>query len=123
MSVPNQVMLVDDDFTTTQLLKILLEMDGYIVRIVPNGKKVVTEAKANRPDVVIMDVHLGDANGIEVLRDIRADDELTYLPVIMSSGMDLEDQCKDAGATAFVLKPFPPDQLSTVIQKALTPNP
>lgn len=123
MSVPNQVMLVDDDFTTTQLLKILLEMDGYLVHIVPNGRKVVAEAKANRPDIVIMDVHLADSNGIDVLRDIRADAELTYLPVIMSSGMDLEDQCKDAGATDFVLKPFPPDQLSTVIQKALTPNP
>lgn len=118
--MPNQVMLVDDDYTTTQLLKILLEMDGYLVQIVPNGKQVVTEAKAQRPDIVIMDVHLADSYGIDVLRDIRADVELTYLPVIMSSGMDLEDQCMDAGATAFVLKPFPPDQLSTVIQKALS---
>ena len=116
-------MLVDDDYTTTQLLKILLEMDGYSVRVVPNGRKVVSEAKHNRPDVVIMDVHLADSNGIEVLRELRSDHELTQLPVIMSSGMDLEDQCKQAGATAFVLKPFPPDQLSTVIQKLLTPNP
>ena len=121
--MPNQVMLVDDDFTTTQLLKILLEMDGYSVRVVPNGNKVMLEARANRPDVVIMDVHLGDANGIEVLRNIRADGELRQLPVIMSSGMDLENQCLDAGATAFVLKPFPPDQLTSVIQKVLTPNP
>jgi DNA-binding response OmpR family regulator len=117
--VPTQIMLVDDDFTTTQLMKLLLEIDGFEVRVVPMAGKVLAEVKAERPDVVIMDVHLADANGLDVLRHLRAEAELDGLPVIMASGMDLEEQCKAAGATAFVLKPFPPKEMASVIQKVM----
>jgi CheY-like chemotaxis protein len=103
----------------TGLLQILLEMDGFAVRVVPHADQVLTEALNFRPDVVLMDVHLADADGLEILRALRQNEELTGLPVIMTSGMDLEEQCKAAGADHFLLKPYPPDTLTSMLQRVL----
>lgn len=113
-------MLVDDDRTLTGLMKTLLELDGFNVSIVAQVAQVPVQVHAQQPDVVIMDVHLADGDGLALLRQLRADPATQSLPIIMASGMDLEDQCLDAGATAFVLKPYPPDQLTETIQKALS---
>jgi two-component system chemotaxis response regulator CheY len=113
-------MLVDDDRTLTGLMKTLLELDGYAVSIVAQVKQVATEIRAQQPDVVVMDIHLADGDGLSLLRRLRADPVTQALPIIMASGMDLEDQCKDAGATGFILKPYPPDQLTDTIQKVLS---
>ncbi|MBL8057624.1 MAG: response regulator, partial [Anaerolineales bacterium] len=113
----HKVMLVDDDRTLTGLLKTLLELDGFDVAVVAQVAQVPTQIQTQHPDVIVMDVHLADGDGLTLLRQLRADPPTQALPIIMASGMDLEDQCKDAGATAFVLKPYPPDQLTETIQK------
>jgi len=112
-------MLVDDDRTLANLIKTLLELDGFLPSVVHVGSQVVAEIVAQQPDAVVMDVHLHDRHGLDVLRDIRGTYGLESLPVIMASGMDLEEQCLAAGASAFILKPFPPDQLVDLINKNL----
>jgi CheY-like chemotaxis protein len=67
-----------------------------------------------------MDVHIGSADGLDLLRQIRQRPELEAMPVVMSSGMDVEEQCQAAGAAAFILKPYPPDQLASVLRKVLS---
>lgn len=118
--MPKKVMLVDDDRTLTSLIKTLLELDGYDAVIVSLASQVLTRARAEQPDAIVMDVHLADGDGLGVLRELRASPDLQALPVIMASGMDLEDQCREAGASDFILKPYPPDHLTTAIQKALS---
>lgn len=113
-------MIVDDDRTITSLLQMLLELDGFSVSVVALGGQVIPTLEVYRPDAILMDVHLADSSGIEVLKAIRAHADFSTLPVIMSSGMDVEDQCKAAGATDFILKPYPPDQLSAILLKAVT---
>jgi CheY-like chemotaxis protein len=118
--VPKTIMLVDDDRTITSLIKTLLELDGYAVTIEAQGSQVLARVQAERPDALIMDVHLADGDGLTILRALRGTPATRDLPVIMASGMDLEDQCHDAGATGFILKPYPPDQLTSMIQKVLS---
>ncbi len=113
-------MIVDDDRTITSLLQMLLELDGFTVSVVAAGGQVIPTLETNAPDAILMDVHLADGNGIEVLKAIRAHAQFAALPVIMSSGMDVEEQCKDAGATEFILKPYPPDQLSAILLKTVS---
>jgi two-component system, OmpR family, response regulator BaeR len=115
-------MLVDDDRTLANLIKTLLELDGFAPCVVSQGNQVIPEITSQQPDAVVMDVHLHDRHGLDVLRDIRATYGMETLPVIMASGMDVEDQCMAAGASAFILKPFPPDQLIEVINKHLPSN-
>jgi two-component system chemotaxis response regulator CheY len=120
ITVSKKVMLVDDDRTITSLIKTLLELDGYTATIVAQGRQVLAQVQAQQPDVLIMDVHLADGDGLDLLKELRAQPATQSLPIIMASGMDLEDQCQDAGATGFILKPYPPDQLTTLIQKVLS---
>lgn len=114
-----RIMLVDDDRTLTSLIKTLLELDGYAVTIVSQGAQVLAQVQAQHPDAVVMDVHLADGDGLTLLRQLRANPALQALPIIMASGMDLEDQCQDAGATSFILKPYPPEQLTDTLQRVL----
>lgn len=118
--MPKKVMIVDDDRTMNSLLKTLLELDGFAVVLAPRGEIVLPTALSERPDAILMDVHIADVDGMQLLRQLRQNSDLKAIPVVMSSGMDVEDQAKDAGATAFILKPYPPDQLSALLKKVLS---
>jgi DNA-binding response OmpR family regulator len=117
--VAKKVMVVDDDRTMNLLLKTLLELDGFAVIQAPRGDQVLNVALAERPDAILMDVHIADVDGIVLLKQIRQHPALRTLPVIMSSGMDVEIECREAGANAFILKPYPPDELSTTLKKVI----
>jgi DNA-binding response OmpR family regulator len=118
--VPKKVMVVDDDRTMNSLLKTLLELDGYSVVVAAYGDQVLSTALAEKPDAVLMDVHIADADGMVLLRQMRAHPLLATLPVIMTSGMDVEYECRTSGATAFILKPYPPEQLSNTLKKVIS---
>lgn len=120
--MPSKIMIVDDDYTMNSLLKILLEMDGFEVFVSPMPDMVLPNIRQEKPDALLMDVHIGEVNGITILRNIRADADplLQNLPIVIQSGLDVEDRCKAAGASAFILKPYPPDQLSSTLKKVLS---
>ena len=63
------------------------------------------------PDVLLFDVHLKNANGLDLANKLRIAGELDNRILIMASGMDLEKECKQAGASLFLLKPYHPDHL------------
>ena len=113
-------MIVDDDRTMNSLLKTLLELDGYQVVLAPRGDLVLSTALAEKPDAVLMDVHLAETDGMDLLRDMRRHPVLSDLPVIMSSGMDVQVECERAGASAFILKPYSPDLLSNTLKKVIS---
>ncbi len=115
----SKVMIVDDDRTMSGLLKTLLELDGFAVTQAGRGSVVLDMARAEKPDVVLMDVHLADADGLDLLKQIRADAELANLRIVMSSGLDVAYECQQAGCNAFILKPYPPDQLASTLKKVL----
>jgi len=118
----SKILIVDDDRTMVSLLKILLEMDGFDVVNISMGGQMIEKVRAEKPDLVLMDVFLSDADGKEVLVELRNTTDLADLKVIMTSGMDLADQCMDSGADAFLLKPYTPEQLMKTIQQNLPGN-
>ena len=114
-----KVLVVDDDPQANHLLKLLFELDGFEVLLCPRGEKAPAVAAAEKPDVLLMDVHIGGADGLQILRQMRQDPALSQLPVVMYSGMDLEYECKAAGANAFVLKPYQQDELTAALKKVM----
>ena len=114
-----KVMIVDDDQTTVMLLQTLLELDGFDVTSVANGGDVVEAADKEKPDIFLMDYHLADMDGVEVLRDLRAGGPFANTPIVMASGLDVEDEVMKAGANAFLVKPFEPDELPKLFNKLL----
>ena len=106
-----KVMIVDDDQTTTSLLKTLLELDDFEVMAVSRGGDVISRAEQFQPDIFLMDYHLTDTQGVVVLREIRRHVSLHMIPVVIASGMDVEDEVMEAGANTFLVKPFEPGDL------------
>ncbi len=106
-----KVMIVDDDTTTVSLLETLLELDGFEVSSVALGAEVITKAEAFQPHLFLMDYHLSDMEGVDILRHLRTHDQFSNTPVVIASGMDVRDEVMEAGANAFLVKPFEPGEL------------
>jgi DNA-binding response OmpR family regulator len=117
-----KVMLAEDDASMMYLLKTLLTLEGFEVVTLDIVEDVIGAARSLKPEVLLMDVHLAGKNGVDVLVEMRKQEDLKDLIVIMSSGMNLEYECRDAGANAFLLKPFMPDDLISVIRRNLSQN-
>ena len=111
----NTVLVVDDDQVFSRLLRTVLELEGYQVAAVTCREDVVPAVHQARPLLVLMDVHVSRGDTLGVLRELRADETLKTMPVVMTSGMDRSDECLAAGADAFLLKPFRPSEALTVI--------
>jgi CheY-like chemotaxis protein len=115
-------MIVDDDRTMVSLLRTLFELQGFQVLTALHRDAVLATLRDERPEVVLMDVFLSGLDGLDLLRQIRGTDDLKDVRIIMTSGMDLGDPCLEAGANAFLLKPYTPDQLLELIEENLPPG-
>jgi CheY-like chemotaxis protein len=114
-----KVLIVDDDHTMVSLLATLLELDGFDVVPTTQASDLEQNLRKDQPDLLIMDVFMSSGDGIELLRKVRSTSEFSSLPVIMTSGMDVEDQCIEAGANGFMLKPYSPPDLLDMIRENL----
>jgi len=107
-----KVLLAEDDRTMVSLLEILLRMEGFqVVVLTGECSDILEVVRREMPAIVLMDIFLGDTNGIDLVRKIRQIPELTNTKVIMTSGTDLRDECLAAGASDFLLKPYMPEDL------------
>ena len=113
-----KVLLADDDLTMISLLKTLMRMEGYEVASLLDKKgDLLDNVREEHPDILLIDIFLGNRNGLEVVRKIREMPELKELKIIMASGVDMTDECLAAGANAFLLKPYMPDDLFKILRK------
>jgi two-component system, chemotaxis family, chemotaxis protein CheY len=113
-------MIVDDDRTTVTLLQALLELDGFKVAVSPRGSMVLDKSRQESPDVFLIDYHLADMEGTTVVTNLRADPQFATTPIVMTSGLNVEDEAKKVGANLFLIKPFEPDKLATIFKGLMT---
>jgi len=121
----SKVMLIDDDFAVVDLLKTLLDMEGYNVIPFFLEGDIIESIQQNEPDVVLMDVYLqtspdNELEGLNILSQIREDPKLTGIKVILSSGIDFHLESEKAGADGFLLKPYMPEELLGLIKQVLS---
>ncbi len=114
-----KVMIVDDDRTTVSLLQTLLSLDGFEVILVGRGGDTLSRARETRPDIFLIDYHLADMDGPEVVRALRADPAFTSTPIVMASGMNVEREALQAGASLFLIKPLEPSALAPTLNSLL----
>lgn len=119
-----KIVLFDDDPTMRTLLETLLGMEGFsAIAFIENGNDDFIEFVRNeKPDAILLDVHLTYSSGVDILMEIRADETLKNLHVLMTSGMDLKDTCINAGADGFLLKPYMPDELIQLLHEIFMDN-
>ncbi len=114
-----KIMLAEDDHTMVTLLKTLLGMEGYQVVALSVNEDIFDAVCNDSPDILLMDVHLPHTNGLDVLDQLRENDETKDLKIVMSSGLDLDLECKNHGANDFLLKPYMPDDLLNILKRHL----
>jgi DNA-binding response OmpR family regulator len=114
-----KILLLEDDRDMTMLLQTLLEIVGYQVRSYDAKRPVGEQATEIRPDLALLDVHLGGKDGIDILKELRANTALAGLRVVMTSGINLTEECLAAGANAFIVKPYMPENLLKLLAKVL----
>ena len=117
-----RIMLAEDDLTMIALLKTLLGLEGYDVVALEVDEDIVDAVRRDNPDVLLMDVHLPRVNGMDVLDQMRANADTKSTKVVMTSGLNFEDECRERGANDFLLKPYMPDDLLGILRRNLNPS-
>jgi CheY-like chemotaxis protein len=104
------------------LLKIaraMVEKGGHTVVDAPNGRVAVEKAKAEKPDLIVLDAEMPEMSGLEALQALKADPTTQTIPVYIYTGHDLggpeEAGFKSAGAVQCFTKPYKPDVLLGLI--------
>jgi len=112
-----KVLLADDDYTMVTLLKTLLGMEGYqVTTLLDKNGNMLDIIRHEQPDILLVDFYLGDRNGLDIVLQIRQTPDLKNLKIIMASGIDKTEECLAAGANAFLLKPYMPEELFSLLR-------
>jgi len=109
------VLLIDDDATSRELLKSLLEREFFEVLEAEDGAKALGVTRSEQPDVVMVDINMPGADGYEICQQLKSDPVTAHIPVIMVSGdeqgVESRIESLKAGADDFLPKPIKPIQL------------
>ena len=109
-----KILVVDDSATERYFYADLLQRGGYNVFLAENGEQAMTLVRAERPDLIVMDVVMPGQNGFQVTRAIGRDPATAHIPVIICSSKDAETDKywgMKQGAREYLVKPVDPQQL------------
>jgi len=117
-----RILLVDDDIDTLRLVGLMLQRQGFEVQVASNGPQALTMAKAESPDLIVLDVMMPEMDGYEVARNLRADPTTGEIPIIMfTAKAEVDDKVAgfEAGVDDYLTKPTQPRELIAHIRAVL----
>jgi DNA-binding response OmpR family regulator len=109
--------VIDDDAAVRELMSRFLMKLGFNVLTVASGKEGLRLAKQVRPVLITLDVVMPDCDGWSILSKLKADSELSKVPVIMVTIVDNEAKGLDLGASNYLIKPVDRERLASLIEK------
>jgi DNA-binding NtrC family response regulator len=115
-----KILIVDDEPSNRKILEQELTYKGYAVETAVNGSEALKKVQSSRPDLIILDYMMPGLSGFDVLKELRKREDDT--PVIMITAYGTVDRAVQAmkeGAYDFITRPFEPDHIALVVQKAL----
>jgi PAS domain S-box-containing protein len=122
---PGKVLVVDDDRDTRDLLQSALEQRGFAVVLTSSGKRALTLARQEHPNLILLDLKLPGMDGYEVLQRLKGMPETADIPVMVITGSLTDEELKQhkllsLGAARFMTKPFAVDELVYEISVLVT---
>ena len=117
-----QILIVDDDETISEPLRLRLERQGFGARVANTGKRALEIARRERPACITLDLGLPDVDGFELCQKLVDDEATSDIPVIIVSGMERPDiirRSRAAGCHYYVRKPYDPNALLTLVRQAI----
>jgi two-component system, OmpR family, KDP operon response regulator KdpE len=113
------ILVIEDEPAIRAVLRVLLESQGYRVAEAGTALRAEIEARTHKPDLLLIDLGLPDADGLKVIRRVRA---WSQVPIVVLSARTMEEQkiaALDAGADDYVTKPFSAPELLARLRAAL----
>ena len=117
-----RILVVDDEADIVDLTMLILEQQGYSVISASNGDDAIEKAASEKPDLILLDLLMPGKDGLEVCRILKRNENTSRIPIIVSSTFsELGHQRKalEAGAVAYLGKPFNFEVMSAEIENAL----
>ena len=117
-----KIVLAEDEPQIARLIEFKLKKEGYEVTWKENGEEALKAIKADKPDLILLDVMMPVMDGYEVLRRLKEDEDLKSIPVIMLTARAQEkDVVKGIGSGAedYITKPFHPAELLARVKRIL----
>jgi len=116
-----KILAVDDDRDIVDVIKIILEDEGYEVSTLTTGRNILDVISSIRPDLILLDVMLGGMDGREICKSIKAHAIFKYIPIVMiSASHNLQNMLKMPGSpNDFLSKPFDIDHLVNKVRTQL----
>ena len=117
-----KILIADDEPDIVTVLKCELESEGYQVITSIDGKDALAKVLAEQPDLVILDVMMPKMNGWEVCKNLKTDEKLKIIPVIMLTAKTQQVDALmsfECGANEYLTKPFDFDEVSGIIKKLI----
>ena len=114
------IMIVDDSASLRQAVSIALKREGYDVMEACDGKDGLSKLTGQKVHLIISDVNMPNMDGITMVSQIKQNPAYKFTPVIMlttEAGDDMKQKGKAAGAKAWVIKPFKPEQMISAVGK------
>jgi two-component system, cell cycle response regulator DivK len=118
--MPKTVLIVEDNELNMKLFNDLLEARGYRVLQTRSGHEVLSLARANRPDLILMDIQLPEISGLDVTRWLKDDEQLKSIPVVAITAFAMkgdEDRIRAVGCEGYLSKPISIPKFLETIQR------
>ena len=109
-----KILLVDDEEDILDFLELILEEQGYSVIKATSGREALAAAQMHRPELILLDIMMPEMDGWEVLKLLKADEEVTHIPVAMlTARTEMKDKIQglQEGAIDYICKPFSTKEL------------
>jgi len=117
-----RIVVADDERDILELIRFVLEFNGFDVVTANNGEEAIQQALAEKPDLVLLDVRMPRMNGYEACQTLKANPKTRNIPVVFLSARGQEADVKHGlslGAVDYILKPFSPEDLPGRLRAAL----
>lgn len=118
-----RILVVDDEPPLVRLMEFILAKQGHTMLVATNGEEALATVRAEKPDLVLLDIMMPRIDGYEVARQIRADEAIKSTPIIMLSAKAQEDDIAkgiEVGVNEYITKPFAPANLVQVVNDYLS---
>ncbi len=113
-----KILIVDDDKDILTVVELLLTAQNYTVETVFNPANILEKVKTFNPELILMDVNMGQHDGREICKLLKSDTTIKHIPVILFSAMqNLQETHRECEATDFIAKPFDPLELIKKIEQ------
>lgn len=117
-----RILIAEDERDIRDLIVFTLEFGGFQVIAATNGQEAVELARQHRPDLILLDVRMPKMTGYEACRILKSQEETRSIPVVFLSAKGQESEIRqgmEAGADAYIIKPFAPDELIQQVKAIL----